>query len=66
MGMRQRLGTAAYPIADPDLPTLDEPMNGLDPAGMLELRELSRALVAEARTVVLSSHHPTAAGHDPG
>ena len=35
---------------------LDEPMNGLDPAGMLEFRELIRALVAEGRTVVLSSH----------
>jgi ABC-2 type transport system ATP-binding protein len=56
MGMRQRLGIAACLIADPELLILDEPMNGLDPAGMLELRELIRALVAEGRTVMLSSH----------
>jgi ABC-2 type transport system ATP-binding protein len=56
MGMRQRLGIAACLIADPELLILDEPMNGLDPAGMLELRELIRSLVAEGRTVVLSSH----------
>src|SRR5262249_55224465 len=51
MGMRQRLGIAACLIANPELLILDEPMNGLDPAGMLELR----ALLAEGRTVVLSS-----------
>jgi len=56
MGMRQRLGIAACLIADPDLLILDEPMNGLDPAGMLELRELMGSLVAEGRTIVLSSH----------
>jgi ABC-2 type transport system ATP-binding protein len=56
MGMRQRLGIAACLIADPDLLILDEPMNGLDPAGMQELRELIRSLVEEGRTVVLSSH----------
>jgi ABC-2 type transport system ATP-binding protein len=56
MGMRQRLGIAACLIADPELLILDEPMNGLDPAGMLELRELIRSLVDEGRTVVLSSH----------
>ena len=56
MGMRQRLGIAACLIADPQLLILDEPMNGLDPAGMLELRGLIRSLVAEGRTVVLSSH----------
>jgi ABC-2 type transport system ATP-binding protein len=56
MGMRQRLGIAACLIADPELLILDEPMNGLDPAGMLELRGLIRSLVAEGRTVVLSSH----------
>ena len=54
--MRQRLGIAACLIADPDLLILDEPMNGLDPAGMQEFRELIRSLVAEGRTVVLSSH----------
>jgi ABC-2 type transport system ATP-binding protein len=56
MGMRQRLGIAACLIADPELLILDEPMNGLDPAGMLELRGLIRSLVDEGRTVVLSSH----------
>jgi ABC-2 type transport system ATP-binding protein len=54
--MRQRLGIAACLIADPELLILDEPMNGLDPAGMLELRGLIRSLVDEGRTVVLSSH----------
>lgn len=56
MGMRQRLGVAACLIADPQLLILDEPMNGLDPAGMQEMRDMFRALVAEGRTVVLSSH----------
>jgi ABC-2 type transport system ATP-binding protein len=56
MGMRQRLGIAACLLADPELLILDEPMNGLDPAGMLELRGLIRSLVDEGRTVVLSSH----------
>jgi ABC-2 type transport system ATP-binding protein len=56
MGLRQRLGIAACLIADPELLILDEPMNGLDPAGMEELRGLIRELVDEGRTVVLSSH----------
>jgi ABC-2 type transport system ATP-binding protein len=56
LGMRQRLGIARCLLADPALLILDEPMNGLDPAGMQELRELIRALVAEGRTVLLSSH----------
>jgi ABC-2 type transport system ATP-binding protein len=56
MGMRQRLGIAACLLADPELLILDEPMNGLDPAGMLEFRELLRSLVDEGRTVVISSH----------
>ena len=56
MGMRQRLGVAACLIADPQLLILDEPMNGLDPAGMQDMREMIRGLVAEGRTVVLSSH----------
>jgi len=56
MGMRQRLGLAACLLADPQLLILDEPMNGLDPAGMHEMRDLIRGLVYEGRTVMLSSH----------
>ena len=56
MGMRQRLGLAACLLADPQLLILDEPMNGLDPAGMHEMRDMLRGLVEEGRTVVLSSH----------
>ncbi|MFL6238147.1 MAG: ABC transporter ATP-binding protein [Actinomycetes bacterium] len=56
MGMRQRLGVAACLIGDPHLLILDEPMNGLDPAGMQDMRDMIRSLVAEGRTVVLSSH----------
>jgi ABC-2 type transport system ATP-binding protein len=56
MGMRQRLGLAACLLGDPELLILDEPMNGLDPAGMHEMRALIRDLVAEGRTVMLSSH----------
>src|SRR5215211_180676 len=56
MGMRQRLGIARCLLADPELLILDEPMNGLDPAGILEFRKLIRDLVAEGRTVLLSSH----------
>jgi len=56
MGMRQRLGVAACLLGDPQLLILDEPMNGLDPAGMLEMRDMILSLVAEGRTVVLSSH----------
>ena len=56
MGMRQRLGVAACLLGDPQLLILDEPMNGLDPAGMHEMRDMIGTLVAEGRTVVLSSH----------
>ncbi len=56
MGMRQRLGVAACLLGDPQLLILDEPMNGLDPGGMLDMRDMITALVAEGRTVVLSSH----------
>ena len=56
MGMRQRLGVAACLLADPQLLILDEPMNGLDPAGMHQMRDMIRDLVDEGRTVMLSSH----------
>ncbi|HLI45432.1 MAG TPA: ABC transporter ATP-binding protein [Acidimicrobiales bacterium] len=56
MGMRQRLGVAACLLGDPELLILDEPMNGLDPAGMHEMRALILSFVDEGRTVVLSSH----------
>jgi ABC-2 type transport system ATP-binding protein len=56
MGMRQRLGVAACLIGDPQLLILDEPMNGLDPGGMHDMRDMILSLVAEGRTVVLSSH----------
>jgi ABC-2 type transport system ATP-binding protein len=55
-GMRQRLGVAAALLKDPELLILDEPTNGLDPAGMAEMREFIRALGKGGRTVVLSSH----------
>jgi ABC-2 type transport system ATP-binding protein len=56
MGMRQRLGVASCLLGDPELLILDEPMNGLDPAGMHEMRGLIAGLVDEGRTVMLSSH----------
>jgi ABC-type multidrug transport system ATPase subunit len=55
-GMRQRLGVAATLLKDPDLLILDEPTNGLDPAGMTDMRALIRRLGSGDRTVLLSSH----------
>ncbi|MBI3647799.1 MAG: ABC transporter ATP-binding protein [Actinobacteria bacterium] len=56
LGMRQRLGIAAALLKDPSVLILDEPANGLDPAGIVEVRELLRGLGAEGRTVFVSSH----------
>ena len=54
--MKQRLGVAAALLKDPELVVLDEPTNGLDPAGMRDMRRLIRDLGASGRTVLLSSH----------
>jgi len=56
MGMRQRLGLAAALLGDPETVVLDEPANGLDPAGVLWLRGMLRGLAAQGRTVLVSSH----------
>lgn len=56
LGMRQRLGIASTLLADPALVILDEPANGLDPAGQREIRELTRELAREGRGVLLASH----------
>ena len=56
LGMKQRLGLAAALLKDPALLMLDEPANGLDPAGMREVRQLLRQLAVDGRTVFVSSH----------
>ena len=56
LGMKQRLGIAAALLKDPELLILDEPANGLDPAGIVEVRELMRRLGRDGRTVFVSSH----------
>jgi ABC-2 type transport system ATP-binding protein len=56
LGMKQRLGVAAALLKDPELLILDEPTNGMDTAGMAEMRTFIRSLGASGRTVLLSSH----------
>ena len=56
LGMKQRLGIAAALLKDPQVLVLDEPANGLDPAGIVEVRGLLRSLGGEGRTVFVSSH----------
>ncbi|MFF5076068.1 ABC transporter ATP-binding protein [Actinoplanes sp. NPDC000266] len=73
LGMRQRLGVAAALLGDPPVLLLDEPFNGLDPAGIVWMRGLLRDLAAEGRSVLVSSHlmselqdmagHVVVAGH---
>ncbi|MFF9124067.1 ATP-binding cassette domain-containing protein [Streptomyces sp. NPDC014889] len=56
LGMRQRLGVAAALLGDPPVLMLDEPANGLDPEGIVWMRQLLRRLAGEGRTVLVSSH----------
>jgi ABC-2 type transport system ATP-binding protein len=56
MGMKQRLALGAALLADPEILILDEPANGLDPAGIVEMRDLMRDLKRDGKTVLISSH----------
>lgn len=56
LGMKQRLGVAAALLGDPEVLMLDEPVNGLDPEGVVWIRHLMKDLAAEGRTVLVSSH----------
>ena len=56
LGMKQRLAVAATLLKDPDLIILDEPANGLDPAGIVEIRQLIRQLASNGKTIFVSSH----------
>ena len=56
LGMSQRLGVAAAMLGNPDVLLLDEPVNGLDPEGVLWIRNLMKQLASEGRTILVSSH----------
>ena len=56
LGMKQRLGLAVAMLQEPELLVLDEPANGLDPAGVVEMRDLLRFLAGEGRSIFVSSH----------
>lgn len=56
LGMRQRLGIAAALLGDPPAVVFDEPLNGLDPEGIVWIRQLMRSMAAEGRAVLMSSH----------
>ncbi|WP_328936365.1 ATP-binding cassette domain-containing protein [Streptomyces tauricus] len=56
LGMRQRLGIAAALLGDPPVLVFDEPLNGLDPEGIVWIRSLMRRMAAEGRAVLMSSH----------
>jgi ABC-2 type transport system ATP-binding protein len=66
LGERQRLGLAAALLGDPEVLILDEPGNGLDPAGVIWLRALLRRLGTEGRTVLVSSHLLAEVAHTAG
>jgi ABC-2 type transport system ATP-binding protein len=56
LGMKQRLALAGAMLGDPDLVILDEPANGLDPAGMREIRDIIHGMAAQGKTIFVSSH----------
>jgi ABC-type multidrug transport system ATPase subunit len=56
LGMKQRLALAACLVGDPDVLILDEPTNGLDPEGMVEMRQVIQKIAAQGKTIILASH----------